>query len=656
MTPAWDPPALVLVAIGGAALAAWLVLSPPGRARPLSGGLQVGAAILLALVLVNAGWRPASAGGRPRLAVLVDRSASMTQVGSEDASRAARAEEWLGGEEFARMAAGWRVEIDSFGGRTSDPAAAIEAASATLPAAILILSDGRATGGRAIGFAPVPLYARIPAPVALPDAAVLGLEIEADDDGVSRAAIEVAAVGGAPAAARAIEVLVDGAVVARAQAPALRAGERRQVAVELPDTGSGEVVVEARLGEPADPVPGNDGRARAWRSSAPRRTLLVGLAPGWEIGFLHRAIDAWAEGPVHAYWGGTEGALRSVDGGAAAGWGALDPAHYQVLWVVGDPSLLGAAGRRWVDRFAGAGGRGIFWAPGIGGGELSGLRAPPAGAAAPTAPVLTEAGRRWLESVVGPLGAAPDGTEAWPPLEGLPTAAADLPAGAAVLLRAGGRPVAWSLERNGSRHLVALGTGWYRLALGAGPGREDPGQRFWRAWTEGAVRWLSAARSVEAPLVALREDGRVAAGERVEVWRADTSGPLEWSVLPAGGGATEASGVSEPGDPSFAIGPLSAGAWRLVVETPARREVRALAAEDWTPDLARTEADTAALAAAARASGGGLLDASPPRLPAAAAASEGEAGPMVGLGLVPWAFLLAALLLLGHWVVAARAR
>jgi hypothetical protein len=127
-------------------------------------------------------------------------------------------------------------------------------------------------------------------------------------------------------------------------------------------------------------------------------------------------------------------------------------------------------------------------------------------------------------------------------------------------------------------------------------------------------------------------------------------------VLPAGGGAEVGSGVSEPGAAAIAIGPLSAGAWRLVVETDGRREVRALAVETWTPDLARTEADTAALAAAARASGGALLDSPPSPLPSAAAPSAGESGPMVGLGLVPWAFLLATALLLGHWAVAARAR
>jgi hypothetical protein len=338
------------------------------------------------------------------------------------------------------------------------------------------------------------------------------------------------------------------------------------------------------------------------------------------------------------------------------GWSALDPARYESLWVVGDPALLGAMGRRWVERFVAAEGRGIFWAPGGRGGELAGLRAPGAGATPPAPPDLTDAGRRWLEAVVGPLGAAPDGTGAWPPLEGLPAGSPELPGGATVLVQAGGRPVAWSVERNGNRHLVTLGTGWYRLALGAGPGRDDPGLRFWRGWSEGAVRWLAAARSFEPPLVTLPEDGRVAADEPVEIARMGRDERLEWRVVPTAGGAAAQSGASDPGAGSIEIGPLSAGAWRLVVETPGRGELRALAVEAWTPDLARTEADTAALAAAARASGGELLGSSPSSLPAAAASSSGERGPMVGLGLVPWAFLLATALLLGHWAVAARAR
>ena len=113
MTPAWDPPALPLVALGLIALLAWLVLSPPSRSSPVSALLQGLAAIVLALALLNAGWR-ARAGEQARLAVLVDRSESMSAVAAGGPTRLEEARGWLESEAFARLTAGWRVEIDSF--------------------------------------------------------------------------------------------------------------------------------------------------------------------------------------------------------------------------------------------------------------------------------------------------------------------------------------------------------------------------------------------------------------------------------------------------------------------------------------------------------------------------------------------------------------
>jgi len=654
VSPAFDPPSLALVGLGAAALVAWLVLSPPSLRSGLTAGLQIAAVVLLLVTLVNAGWRASGSGGRPRLVVLVDRSASMAAAGADGASRRDVARAWLEGEGLARIADGWRVEVDSFGGATTDPAAAIEAAAAAFPAAILVVSDGRATGGRAAAAAAVPLYAWAPTPVELPDVAVIELSIEQEDGGPARAAIEIAAVGGAPTPARGLSLRVDGREVARATVPALAGGERREMSLALPGAGGGERVIEARLVEPADPVAGNDARSRAWRARAAERTLVAGLAPGWELGFLRREVEAAAAGPVDAVWGATAGSIREVDGGATS-WEALDPARYGSLWLVGDPGLLGPAGRRFVERFVGAGGRGIFWAPSRAGGELAGLRAPVGGAGAPAPPALTDAGRRWLEAVVGALGPAPDGTDAFPPLEGLPAVRPELPAGATVLLHAGGTPVAWAVERGGNRHVVALGTGWYRLAL-AGGDRDAAGRRFWRAWTEGATRWLAAASPSERSLVAMPADGRATAGVPLEIPLADGTATLGWRVVPPGGGEPLASGETAAGDAAIRIGPLPAGAWRLEIAGPDGRESHALAVEAWTPDLARTEADTASLAAAARASGGALLGDTPEPLPAPTVRAGATPTRAVGLGLVPWAFLAASLLLLAHWAVAARAR
>ncbi|HJU87298.1 MAG TPA: hypothetical protein VJ788_08030, partial [Gemmatimonadota bacterium] len=112
MTAAWDPPALPLALVGLVALLAWLVLSPPTRRAPVSFLLQGLAAIVLALLLLNAGWR-ARAGERPRLAVLLDTSQSMSKVGAAGTTRLDESRAWLAGEDFARLSAGWRVEIDS---------------------------------------------------------------------------------------------------------------------------------------------------------------------------------------------------------------------------------------------------------------------------------------------------------------------------------------------------------------------------------------------------------------------------------------------------------------------------------------------------------------------------------------------------------------
>jgi len=633
--------------MGAAALVAWLALSPPRRSSPLSAGLQVGAVFLLGLALLNAGWRPSGTGGRPTLTVLVDHSASMSVATPSGPTRLASAEEWLAGEEFSRWSAGWQVEIDSFGGATSDPGAAIETAAAGLPGAILLVGDGRATGGRAASAPGVPLYVRAPSPVTVADAAVLGLHVE-EEDGGATAVIEVAAVGGEPTPERTLATLVDGRLLARTRAPALAAGERRVVRVALPDPGPGERVVEARLEEREDPVGGNDARAVVWRPSSVGRTLLAGLDPGWEVGFLRRALAAAASGPVDGVWSGRVGALRRVDGGAATSWEALDPARYETLWLVGDPGLLGPEGRRWVARFR-AGGGGTYWAAGPAGGELGGIRAP-AGGGASSAPVLTDAGRGWLEALVGAPGPIPDGSGAWPPIEGLPGSAVDLPAGSLVLVRAGATPVAWALDRDGSRAIVALGTGWYRMPLEGG----DAGRGFWRVWTEGAQRWLAGAGPATRPLVTMPPGGRIAAGEPLVARLAEGLGPARWRVTPAAGGAEVASGSAE-GD-TIAVAPLPPGAWRLEVTADGRTETRALAVEPWTPDLARTEADTASLAAAARASGGGVPGADGASLPAPARVEAGTSGPVVGMGLVPWAFLLAALLVLGHWAVAGRAR
>jgi hypothetical protein len=640
----WDPAPPAAVLLGAAALLLWLVLAPPPRST--RGLLRALAAALFALTLLDAGCARAGTAGSPRLAVLVDRSLSM-EVGG----RASAAEAWI--ERLGELE-GWRVERDSFGGTTTDLAGAIARAEARLPAGIVVVSDGRAAGGRAAEPAGVPLYAHAPEPLSIEDLAVVDVVVEERESGAAAAIVEVAAAGGLPAPARAIELWVDGRRAGGAPAgAALGPGERRSVRVELPPLGP-RARVEARLvGD--DGAAGNDRRARVMGPGpGPRGVLVVGLRPAWELGFVRRELESAGAGPVDAVWATASGDLASLDSPGATAWSSLDASRYRVTWLFGDPALLGETGRAWVERFVAAGGRGLAWLPAGYGGALSGAggTAPgSAGVAAP--PSLTEAGRRWLTALGGPVEAAPGGEPAWPALELLP-AAVSPPTGATVLLTAGERPVAWMLERGSSRAAVLLGTGYYRWRLAP----EEAPRAFWAGWIGALARWLVGASAADRPLVRMPTGGRIAAGDTMAVpvgaagdvaWRVERSGDSRDVV--AGGGIE-----SDEAPRAVRAGPFAPGAYALVVEAEGRREVEPFVVETWAPDLAWTAADTASLAAAARASGGALLG-SDPRIPPPVWRAPGSDGALrFGLGTTPWAYLALALLLAADWGLGRRAR
>jgi len=575
----------------------------------------------------------------------VDRSLSMRIAGRDSAGEA-----WI---DRLEARGGWRVERDSFGGTTTDLAAAVARAEARLPDAIVVVSDGRAAGGRAAEPAGVPLYVHAPGPVALSDIAIAEVTVEEGEGGARTAVVEVAAVGGAPAPPRAILVAVNGRVVVRAEAaPAgtlFAPGERRLVRAALPPAlAQGRAVVEARL-EGTDPVPGNDRRARVTGPPpGPDGTLVVALRPGWEMGFVRRELAE--SGRVEALWAGAPGTLAPLDRAGRASWSALDPNRYRTAWLFGDPALLGAPGRAWIEAFA-ARGRGIAWLPAGYAGALPGTgaaapgAAPVGSAAARGAPALTEAGRRALLALGAEPGPAPgDAGGGWPALELLP-AAASPPPGAMVWFTAGGRPVAWAAERGESRAVVVLGTGWYRWPLAA----DEAQAAFWRSWMGALERWLDAPAAGELPLVRMPEGGRVARGDTLVAPLAE-GGRAEWRVeRPPGGGdggGVVARGVVEADAPrEVRAAGLPPGSYRLVVES-GERAAEPFVVETWAPDLAGTSADTASLAAAARASGGSVLGDDPVLDPPARGEAEFRATRALHLGTTPWGYLLAVLLLL----------
>lgn len=660
MSPiAWDPPAWPTLLAGLAALVAWLALARPSTRSPLRSGLRLAAAALLALALLDVGCRGAAGSAADRLSVLLDTSLSMRVGDPAGSTRVERARAFLESDAFGSWTEGWEVVVDSFGGATTDPGGAVAAAAAELPGAILLLSDGRTTAGRVLEPPQVPLWAAVPGPIALADAAVLDVDVEPVRDAPDRAVVELGAVGG-----RAVEtglevvVTVDGREAGREPIGPLGIGERRTVRIPLPEA-EGEALVTARLVPGRDPVPDNDARSRIRDEDAgPRRALVVGLAPGWEMGTWRRAMADAHPGTLDALWTATPGTMRPVDGGPPRGWGTLDATRYRSVHLIGDPALLGEPGRVWVEAFAGRGGRGILWMPQGASGRLPGAGTTIAAGERVAAPVLTAAGRRWLDAL-GVRAAGPDGGPRWPALERLPPPGAAAPADAVVLVEAGGGPAAWIEERGGTRVAVLLGTGWYRWPIRTG-GPDGPAAAFWEAWTDALARWLSAAPSAETPLVRLPAGSRVARGGTLEasVSRGVESA-VSWRVESEAGDRLATGEVPAPaGGRAFHAGPFPPGSYRLLVETAeGRRGGGRFVVESWAPDLARTEADSASVALAARATGGGLL-AGPPdgRLerPTAGASAARPAGSPRGLGTRPWGYLAAAVLLLLDWALASR--
>ncbi|HUP00259.1 MAG TPA: hypothetical protein VM737_01895 [Gemmatimonadota bacterium] len=673
----WGPPAVIATLAGAAGLALWLALAPPGRDGIARGALRSGAALLLLLALLDIGCRRAGPAGARRLVVLLDRSLSMEVAPPGAESRAGAARAWLASPTFAEWSDGWRVEIDSFGGTTSDPAAAIESAETGLPGAILVVSDGRAAGGRVAEPAGIPLYAVAPGAAGLPDAAVLELSITLPAEGSAEVAVEVAAVGGLSLERPgAVTVAVDGREVGHAPVPPLAAGEQHVVRIALPGPAAASRLVEARVAFPGDPVPGNDRRARFQPGDGgPRRALAVGLRPGWDFAAYLRVLPGSHPGPVDGFWTADGGLRRLVvdpvptDRGARPrsapiGWTALDPARYGALYLFGDPAALTPAGRAWIERFLGAGGRGLLWAPGGRSGTLSGTGVTvPAGAGRPGSPALTGAGAAWLTARGITALDGPNGSAAWTPLEALPADPPAPPAGSTVLLESGGRPVAWTHERGVNRIAILLGTGYYRWPIVApgGDGQEEAAA-FWEEWTDGLARWLGAASPLSRPLVRMPVGGRADADGRLEAPIAtEVDGAVRWRVEREGGQRQAASGIVEPGADPRAIrtGPLPPGTYRLLAEAGQRRARERFVVETWAPDLAWTAADTASLAAAARATGGGLaVDGRLPPLPATTVvnAEPTTAERAFGLGTFPGTFLVAALLLLADWALAGRPR
>jgi hypothetical protein len=658
------------LAVGAIAVVAWLVLSPPGRDGVVRGLLRVTAAALLLLTLLDVGCQRAVDGERGTLAVLIDRSRSMDVAGLDGVTRAEVTREWLTGSEFTTWATGWDVNVDSFGGTTTDIGAAIES---ELPDAIVVLSDGRAAGGRSAEPTTVPVYGWLPQPFTIPDAALVALRVETDRGGGATAVAEVAAVGGRAIDAQGtLEISVDDRPVGQRTVPPLDAGERFVARVPLPTRSPGIVRVEAAVTVVQDPVSENDRRAALWRSTdRADRSLVVGLVSGWDLAPFIRAARALHTDGVDAFWVDQRGGLYHVDEeGGDTDWSSLPIARYGVAYLFGDPAALGPTGERWVERFANAGGRGLLWAPGEHGGRLVGTQViVPTDSKTSGIPELTVDGTAWLTAHGAAGVSGPDGSPAWPQLESVVVRPPDPPAGATVLLELAGRPTAWVVERGTTRLAALLGVGYYRWSLVTGQAGDARAVEFWTQWTQALGRWLAAATPAQRLGLRMPVGSRLSVGEFLVARLAgDVAGEVTWRVERAAEAEREsptpvASGLlaAQAESREIAVGPFEPGTYRLVAEATADgwRVSEPFVVEPWVPDLAWTAADTASLAAATRASGGALLhQAGLPELPGLEHRPESaiDAGRTVRLGATPWPLVLAAILLLTDWTMALASR
>ncbi len=638
-------------ALGLLAVVVWLMAAPPWR-DGRRGWLRSAAAALLALGLLDVSCRLPGGSRAPRLRVLIDRSESMRLAGPSGRDREEAGRAWFDGPVFRRWSEGWRVEVDSFGGPTSDPGSAVERAMEELPDAILVVSDGRVSGGRSIGRTDVPVYTLLPEPLAFSDAAVLDLGLAVEEE--ETAVIEVGAVGGLPVPAGRVELTVDGRPAGSRGLPPLAAGERRRVRFPVPPGDDGGSVVTARVAVPGDPVPANDERSLIREAPGPRRALAVARGPTWDFAIWVRALARSHPGPVDAYWSFPGGGLRPVDGGRTVAWTSLATESYAAVYLLGVPAGLGPTGRAWVERLLDSGGRGILWGPAGGRGDLAGAAASIEGSRPDAVPSLTAEGRAWLSTLGRTPEVAPDGGAGWPALEGLPAVARPAP-GATVLLTADGTPVSWIAENGTTRHAVTLGSGYYRWAIASGAA-EDQGPLFWRSWSDALARWLASASPAIRPLARLPAGRAVPASEPLRAPLAENAGAIRWRV--ERGGEEVARGEVGAAEAARAIvaGPLAPGEYRLSVEaTGSRTATEPFVVERWSPELAWTAADTAGMVAASGRSGGARIDpdGSPPPLEGGPAGELAEAdGRWLYLGTWPWTFLIAALLILADWALA----
>jgi hypothetical protein len=626
----------------------------PRWARRLLPALRVAALLLLAWLLGQPVLERAM-GGRSRVVVLLDRSASMALPAgpgkgtrSAAAARAVKALEqaWRGRANVTVLPFAARLEPDSArAGRSgSTGATALGDALAALAAgpagqdagAVVVVSDGAVNAGAdpvavasALG---LPVHAVVVGRAGVPDRVVT--EVESQEVArVGRATVVRARVTsteerGAPMTVRLLE---DGRELARATVVAPGGGAEATAEFQVVPTRPGLALWTARVDSlPGEPTGANDARQLAVEVSPGRLgVLLVSGGLNWDLAFLRRALLGDSSLALTSF-ARERGGWRALERRAGPGSGPTAASLRGQAVVVLDavaPAEIGPDFDRALAAFVRAGG-GLL----VLGGPAPGLARYRAGALGTDLAVTLESAPAARGGTPQPALEArelldwdPDparGARAWSAVAPLAELISVRPgAGDRVLIGSagGGPPLLIGRHVGRGQALLVNGTGLWRWSLsGVDELTAERGRALWRR----LAHWLAEPAQAE-PLRVRPERWLAAGGEPVRLFatlqdstfRPIAGGEVLAELQDAAGHSRRVRFESRArGSYEAVLEDLPPGRYRLGARavrgaSELGRATTEFAVDRWSLELARSLPDSAALAAVTRATGGRITDA-----------------------------------------------
>ncbi len=627
----------------------------PGAARRLLFALRLGALVALLWLLAQPALERTS-GGRSRVVILLDRSRSMDLPerpgGETRAAVAERAVESLrrslggrGEVEVRRFASALDPARQAGSNQARDEAAgrgatALGEALASLGAtpegqsagAVVVVSDGVVNSGadpvaavRALG---VPVHAVVVGAAGAPDRAIAGVEASPEARVGQSTPVRVRVTSSEPRGTPLRVRIMDGArEMARGVAIAPGGGAEAEVELRVIPARAGLAVWTARVDSLAGEITtANDARQVALQVAPGRLGVLI-LSDGlnWDLTFLRRALVGDSSLSVTSRvrerdgWRALERPSARV---AAPEAGELRGIAVVVLDAIAPSEITPQFDRALADFVRGGGGLLVLGGapPGLARyrtGALGldlGLALSPAVFARSAAPEPTAEAREITEWDSDPAR----GARAWRDAAPLSDLAPIAPgSGDRVVLAAAGAgpPLALARRIGRGQALLVNGTGLWRWSLTPRDDlAADRSRMLWRRW----MRWL--AEPVQGEPLRLRPERWLsAAGEPARLYATlqdaqfhpVAGAEIEGEIAGDGSRATRPVHFEAGSAGSYVadLGELPPGRWRVSARAmkDGREVGRAsteLAVDRWSLEEARTDPDSAALAAIALASGG----------------------------------------------------